>query len=143
MIMSKQILRLYAVVAAMVCLVGCWGGQKSAEMGPVETVEAFCKAVSAGQWDEAEALCDSLSMKDYIDVQKQTWARLEKEDEGAMKVAKSIMESTRVTVDDMHKADDKRIVTYTLETDGLSKTNKAILRKEEGAWRVEAITEAE
>jgi hypothetical protein len=39
-------------------------------------------------------------------------------------------------------ADDRRIVTYTLETDGLSKTKKAILRKEEGAWRVEAITEA-
>lgn len=131
------------VVVSTFALTGCRGGQKSVEMGPVETVEAFCKAVSMGQWDDAEALCDSLSMKEYIESQKQIRAQFEKEDEDAMKVVRSIMENTTVTVDDMHKADDKRVVTYTLETDGLSKTNKATLRKEEGAWRVESITEAE
>ena len=126
----------------MVGLFGCRGGQKSVEMGPVETVEAFCKAVSMGQWDDAEALCDSLSMKEYIESQKQIRAQFEKEDEDAMKVVRSIMENTTVTVDDMHKADDKRVVTYTLETDGLSKTKKATLKKEEGEWRVVSITEA-
>ena len=131
------------VVVSTLGLTGCRGGQKSVEMGPVETVEAFCKAVSMGQWDDAEALCDSLSMKEYIESQKQIRAQFEKEDEDAMKVVRSIMENTTVTVDDMHKADDKRVVTYTLETNGLSKTKKATLRKEEGAWRVEAITEAE
>ena len=125
----------------VVGLMGCKGGEKSVEMGPVETVEAFCKAVSSGQWDVAEELCDSLSMKEYLDNQKQTWARLEKEDECVMKVARSIMEKTSVTVTEMHKAEDKRTVTYTLETDGLSKTKKATLRREEGEWRVEAITE--
>lgn len=131
------------VVVSTLGLTGCRGVQKSVEMGPVETMEAFCKAVSMGQWDDAEALCDSLSMKEYIESQKQIRAQFEKEDEDAMKVVRSIMENTTVTVDDMHKADDKRVVTYTLETDGLSKTKKATLRKEEGAWRVEAITEAE
>ena len=123
-------------------LMGCKGGEKSVEMGPVETVEAFCKAVSTGRWDEAEALCDTVSMKDYLESHKDLWGRLEKEDEGAMKVARSIMEGATVTVDDVHKSDDKRIVTYTLEADGLSKTNKATLEKEEGAWRVEKIADA-
>ena len=134
--MSKFWLRLNAavrfglmVVVSTFALTGCWGGQKSVEMGPVEVTEAFCKAVSTGQWNEAEALCDSLSMKEYIESQKQIWASLEKEDEDAMKVVRSIMENTTVTVDGMQKADDRRIVTYTLENDGLSKTKKAILRK--------------
>lgn len=141
---SKLFWGLKAVVwiGLMVGLFGCRGGQKSVEMGPVETVEAFCKAVTAGQWSEVGALCDTLGMKEYIESQKLVWEQLEKEDEGAMKVAKSIMESATVTVDDMKKADDKRVVTYTIETDGLSKTKKAILKKEEGEWRVVSITEA-
>ena len=127
----------------LACLAGCWGGERSVEMGPAETVEAFCKAANACQWEEAENLCDSLSMKEYIESQKQAWARFEKEDEGAAKVARSVMESSTVTIKGMSKDEDKRIVTYTIETDGLSKTKKATLRKEEGAWRVETITEAD
>ena len=147
--MSKIIMRIRAgVIAGMLAaigvvgLMGCKGGEKSVEMGPVETVEAFCKAVSSGQWDVAEELCDSLSMKEYLDNQKQTWARLEKEDERVMKVARSILESTVLTVEDMSKDDDKRVVIYKIEADGLSKTKKATLKKEEGEWRVVSITEA-
>lgn len=135
--------KIIGLTICFMCLFGCKGSEKSVEMGPVETVEAFCKAVATGQWDDAKALCDTLSIGEYIENQMQTWAQLEKEDEGAMRVAKSIMESATVTIDDMHKADEKRIVTYTIKTDGLSKTKKAVLRKEEGAWRVEAITEAD
>ena len=137
----STILKISVVAICFACLFGCKGGQKSVEMGPVETVEAFCKAITAGQWNEAETLCDTESMKEYIESQKETWNRFEKEDEGAMKVAKSIMENTVVTVEDMRKADDKRVVTFKLEADGLSKTKKATLKKEEGAWRVEKITE--
>lgn len=125
----------------VVILAGCKGGEKSVEMGPVETVETFCKAIAAGQWEEAEGLCDTESMREYVENHKNAWEQHEREDEGAMKVAKSIMESTTVTVNDMRKDDDKRVVTFTLETDGLSKTKKAVLEKEEGAWRVSRITE--
>ena len=113
------------------------------EMGPTETVEEFCKAMTACQWEEAERLCISTSMKEYIEDYRQAWIKLEKEDNGAAKVAKTLLESTIVTVKDVHKHDDKRVVTYTLETDGLSKTRQATLRKEEGAWRVETITDAD
>ena len=83
------------------------------------------------------------SMKEYIDGYRTAVNKLEKEDEGAAKIAISLLENTTVNVNDVHKHEDKRVVTYTLETDGLSKTRKATLRKEEGAWRVEAITEAD
>lgn len=139
--MARFISRLFIIVTGLACMTGCKGGEKSVEMGPVETVEAFCKSISIGQWDKATALCDTVSMKEYIESYKDLWDGLEQENEGAMKVTKSIMEKATVTVNDVHKADNKRIVTYTLEADGLSKTNKATLEKVEGAWRVSRITE--
>ena len=45
-------------------------------------------------------------------------------------------------MEEVKKEGDKRIVLYTLEADGHSKTRKAIVKKEEGAWRVERITDA-
>ena len=111
------------------------------EMGPAETVEEFSKAIAACQWNKAMELCDTVKMQDYINAYRNAVSKMVKEDEGAMKVAKTLLKSTTVTVNDVHKHEDKRVVTYTLETDGLSKTRKATLRKEEGAWRVEAITE--
>lgn len=112
------------------------------EMGPTETVEAFCKAVASQQWEKAQELCDTTKMKEYIDAYKAAFDKFIKEDEGAAKVAGSILGDANVTIADVRKENDVRIVTYTLEADGLSKTNKATLRKEEGEWRVEAITEA-
>ena len=128
--------------ALIVLLCGCKGGEKSVEMGPAETVEAFCKAVAAQQWDKAQELCDTVGMKEYIDTYKTAFDKFTKEDEGAAKVAGSILGEAKVTITDVRKENDVRIVTYTLEADGLSKTNKATLKKEEGEWRVEKITEA-
>lgn len=137
---SKLIFRISAVVLGLSCLIGC-RDEKSVEMGPVETVEVFCKAVAAGEWSKAETLCDTLSMGEYIEAYKEAWKQFKKEDAQAMEIAKSILSNTTVTVKDSHKAEDKRIVTFTLEADGQSKTKKATVAKVEGAWRVERITE--
>ena len=140
--MSRLFFRISAIVMGLICLIGCHGGEKSVEMGPVETVEAFCKAVAAGEWTAAESLCDTLSMGDYLMSHKEAWRQMEKEDGDAMEIVKSIMAKTTVSVKESHKADDKRIVTFTLEAEGHRKTKKATVAKVEGAWRVEGITEA-
>ena len=122
--MSKFILRINAVVAGLVILAGC-GGSNEKAMGPEATVEAFCRAVTAGQWSQAEALCDTVSMNSC-----------------ALAIAESILADTVMTVEEVSKEDDRRVVSYTLAADGNSKTRKATLKKEEGAWRVERITDA-
>lgn len=138
----STIFKISIALVCLACLFGC-GGQKSVEMGPAETVEAFCMALTTGQWEEAEGLCDDTAdMKEYTESHKQLWAKFEKEDEDAMRVAKSIMESTVVTINDMHKDDEKRIVTYTIEASNLKKTMKATVMKVEGAWKIGKITDA-
>ena len=138
--MSKFILRINAVVAGIAILAGCGRGEKA--MGPEETVEAFCRAVTAGQWSQAEALCDTLSMKEYIDSHKEAWATLQAEDSCTLAIAEAILADTVMTVEEVRKEDDRRVVSYTLAADGNSKTRMAVLKKEAGEWRVERITDA-
>lgn len=128
-------------VAVLVILTGCKGAEKEKVMGPEQTVEAFCRAVTAGEWAEAEALCDTLSMKEYLDSYKEAWETLHKEDSCAMAIAKGILAGTVMSVDDIRKEDDRRIISYTLTADGNRKARKAVVRKEEGAWRVERISD--
>ena len=134
-------MRINAVVAGLVILAGC-GGSNEKAMGPEETVEAFCRAVTAGQWNQAEALCDTLSMKEYLDSHKEAWETLQKEDSCTLAIAESILAETIMTVEQVSREDDRRSVSYTLTADGNSKMIKAILKKEEGAWRVERLTDA-
>ena len=111
-------------------------------MGPEETVEAFCKAVTMGEWDKAEVLCDTDSMNDYLESYKEAWETLLKEDGVVMEIAREIISGTVTTVQGVRKEDDRRVVSYTLTADGNSKTRQATLRKEEGAWIVERIADA-
>ena len=125
----------------LVILTGCKGAEKEKVMGPEQTVEAFCRAVTAGEWAEAEALCDTLSMREYLDSYKEAWETLHKADSCAMAIAKGILAGTVMSVDDIRKEDDRRIISYTLTADGNRKARKAVVRKEEGAWRVERISD--
>ena len=131
-------------VAAFVFLVGngC-NGSRSAEMGPAEVVEAFNRAVTAGDFDKASELCDTVAMMDYLESYKEAWDTLNAEDSTILSIASSILEKTVIKVEDVKKEGDKRVVLYSLEADGHSKTRKAVVRKEEGAWRVEMISDAQ
>ena len=129
------------IIVAIVIVWGC-KGEKSVEMGPVETVEAFYKAVTSGEWAEAEALCNTLTMKEYLDEYQQTWEMLKEENSDAMTVAQTLFGDADLKAESVKREEDKRIVTYTISADGLSKTKKAILKKVEGAWSVERIQDA-
>ena len=120
---------------------GCSGSQ-SVEMGPAEVVEAFNRAVTAGDFDKASELCDTVSMKDYLESYKEAWDVLNAEDSTVLTIASSILEKAVIEVEDVRKEGEKRVVLYSLEADGHSKTRKAVVKKEEGAWRVERITDA-
>ena len=135
--------KILMVAAVAVMAVACGGNGGGKADGPEAVVAAFSKAVAAGQWEEAYGLCDTLSMKEYICANRQAWEYLEKADSNAMKIAAELMGQAVVEVIDVEKVDGGRQVHYAIELERMRKERKAIVMKnEEGAWKVTAITDA-
>lgn len=131
------------IIIAMLLLGGCAGGEKKAVMSPEETVEAFCRAVAGGDMEKACGLCDTESMKTYLESWNTTWEQLEKKDSSALRIAAGILSDAEFSIDRSEKEGDKRTVTYTIKTEGQSKSRKATLKREEGEWRVEGLTDVQ
>lgn len=115
--------------------------EKAAVLGPEETAEAFCRAVASGDMDRAYQLCDTVMMKGYLDAWTETCRSLEQKDSSALRIASDILSESVFTLVEVGKDGDRRSVTYRLESEGQSKTRKATLRKEEGKWKVESLTD--
>ena len=131
------------IILALLLLSGCAGGEKTALMSPEETVEAFCRAVTGGDMARAGELCDTEAMEVYLEAWNATWEQLEKKDSSALRIAAGILSEAEFSIDRSEKDGDKRTVTYTLKTEGQSKSRMAILKKEEGEWKVEGLTDVQ
>ena len=129
------------IILIFLVAVGC-KNSTSIEMGPADVVDAFNRAITGGNFEQARQLCDTASMKDYLESYQEAWEVIQAEDSSALSIASSILEKAVIDVEDIQKEGEKRIVLYTLEADGHSKTRKATVKKEEGEWRVERITDA-
>lgn len=132
------------ILILAVLLSGCKDVKQGEQvLGPEAVVEAFCRAVAAGDMEQAGELCDTVSMKGYLDAWTETWAELAVKDSSALRIAAGILSESAFTVADVVKDGDRRIINYTLETGGKTKNRSAVVRKEEGEWRVESMTDAQ
>ena len=110
------------------------------ELGPGETIELFCRTVASGDFKGAYALCDTTTMKDYIQNCSRAWNMLQKQDSNALGIASGILSDMQIEIDDISKDGNSRSVFYTINAgEGLSKQKVAIVRKEEGEWKVSEI----
>lgn len=116
--------------------------EKKVEMGPEEVVEAFNRAVTAGDFDMARSLCDTVSMKGYLDSYMEAWESLQKEDSSALAIASSLLTGAVLEIGKVVKNGEDREVYYSLEADGHRQERKATVKKEEGEWKVLEITGA-
>lgn len=132
----------YIIIAALLLLNGCKNGQQEPALGPEETAEAFCRAVASGDMATAGMLCDTVAMKAYLDNWSATWKELEQQDSSALRIASGILSESSFAVVKTEKNGERRSVTFTLESEGKTKTRQAVLKKEEGVWRVEEMTDA-
>ncbi len=132
------------LVGTAVCLMmgGCFSGKEKKD-GPEVVVENFYRAMAAGEWDQACCLCDTVAMKDYLESYQQAWESFSKEDSAVMEVASSMLADAAVEVTGIEKAEDGRLVLFTVQTGDIKVERKALVKKdEEGAWKVTEITEA-
>lgn len=133
----------FIIFAAALVLASCGGqGGKEKEMGPEEVIERFNRAITAGDFATAKELCDTLTMKEYIDSYAEAWDVLQKEDSSALAIASDLLSGVVLDIEKIEKADEGKAVYYTLEADGHTKTRKAIVKKTEGIWKVAEITDA-
>ena len=134
----KCMRNLLVLATILVFLSGCFHGQ-SAELGPEGTLKTFYRGLCAGDFDGASMLCDSLSMDGYIDGYRHAFMDC---DSTVRVIASDILSDMTVTVTDIEKNGQRRTVFFKLTSeDGLNKEKVATLRKEEGAWKIEEITD--
>ena len=141
----KRIIIMAAVAATMSVAASCGNGKtdKAVELGPEQTLEAFCRAVASGEFDKATGLCDTTAMKGYIGQYAQTWNMMARKDSGATAIAAASLANAEFIVEDMTRDGDKRMIIYTIAAGkDMKKTKTAVVRKEEGTWKVEKITDS-
>lgn len=125
-------------VAMALMAVGC-GGAKEQELGPGETVTAFCKAVAERDLGTAAGLCDMETMKEYIDSVSDIWNSA---DSSAAQIVPAIMADMQIEIKDIIKNDTGRTVFYTISLpEGQKKDKVAELKKDERGWKIERITD--
>lgn len=131
-----------AIALLMLAAAGC-GEKKAGVMGPEETVEAFCRAVAGGEFEKAARLCDTTAMKGYIQDYAQALDMLARKDSAAVSIAAESLAEASFEIEDTARDGDRRIVTFTIDAgDGMNKKKTAAVRKEEGEWKVEKITDS-
>jgi hypothetical protein len=129
-------LLILAVVALTTA--GCFHANNR-EQGPEARVQAFYKALSAGDFAQAQSLCDTLTMGGYIGEFRSAW---ESTDENIAAIVADILSETAVNITDTRKDGQKRTIFYTLTSaDGQNKEKAAVLKSEEGEWKIEQITD--
>ncbi len=117
-------------------------GGKEMESSPEAVVEAFTKAISSGDFEKAYDLCDTTAMKGYLENWIRIREQMQKRDSNALAIASSILSEAAITIEGSEKTDGGRKIYYRVEAEGISKQKAAVVKKEEGEWRVEAVTDA-
>lgn len=134
-----------ATAAAVMLAAGCGGSEDKKteeQLGPEETVEAFCREMAAGGFEDAMALCDTMTMKGYIEAYAEAWEMQVKADSSATAIAGSVLAGAEFIVEDAVKEGDRRHILYIMDAgNGLKKEKKATVRKIEGVWKMEQITD--
>lgn len=141
----NRILKYICAVAAVALAFGC--GQKDSQeqkaLSPEETVQAFYKAVSCGDFEAAAELCDTVSMKDYLNTHRGSWERIVQTDSTVASIAGSLLSSAAISIADIARDGDRRQIRYSIDAAmGMKKDKIATVKKDNGVWKVERITDA-
>ena len=129
---------IFIIAAIVFTAIGC-SRNSSTELGPVETIEAFCEAIFSGDFDKADGFCAETDTNEYVARLQEGWT---KSDESIKAILPEILSECLVEVTDIVKNGQERTIFYKMTTtDGQSKEKIAALKKEEGVWKITAITD--
>lgn len=112
---------------------------KSTDKGPQVVLETFYESLYCGDFSSAETLCDTLTMGDYIKGFRDAWNAVDKD---LVESVPGLLSKTAIEVTDIERDGQTRTIFYTLTApEGRTKEKIAAMRKEEGEWKIAAITD--
>ena len=132
----KSKIFIVALIGICTFMHGCRNAEEKKAMGPEEVAESFIRSAAAGDFENARALCDTVTMKDYLNGLESDWAAFEKQDSSAYAIALQMISSLEFEVEDIIKEDDERHIFCSIGLEGNRKGKLVILKKEEGEWKV-------
>lgn len=140
--LKRPVIAGIALIAAaiLIAIFATTGESQEKRMGPDEVVIAFTDAMKTGDFETARHLCDTTSMKDYLSTYLQEWEKKSRGDSADFAAMTEILAETSVSIYEMEEADAMCSIKYTLELNGNSRKCHATMKKEEGEWKVAAIT---
>ena len=142
--MMEKIRYIILIAAAVIACSCSQTGKQEKALGPEETVEAFCKAMACGDFTAARELCDTVSMASYIGACQERWDNMARMDSALVDIAAALLSSAQIEINETVKDGECRKVFYTIDaTMGMKKEKVATVKKEEGAWRVGMISDAQ
>ena len=119
-------------------IIGCQMGQR-ARLGPDQTLEVFYKNLCTGEFDRAASFCNAESMRVYLNGFRSAW---EQGDSTVRKIASEMLTEISIEITGKEQDSQNRTLFYTLAINGgQSKEKLAILKKEEGEWKILEITD--
>lgn len=136
-------LKYIALICSSGLLLSCGGNdaEDKKAMEPEEVVKAFTSAVAGGDFAGALELCDTVAMKGYIEERQNEWHMLEMKDSSVYAIAAHMLEGTETEITEVIKEGNSRHMFYTVSFGGKEKEKVMILQKEEGEWKVKAISD--
>jgi tRNA G37 N-methylase TrmD len=111
-------------------------------VAPEAVLTGFYEAVTAGDWEKAGSLCDTLLMREYLNRQVEARGKLMKEDSSAYAIAAGMLLEAEVNIKAVEKIEGGREILYSITAGGHEKERKASVMKKEGKWKVAEITGA-
>lgn len=142
--MMEKIRYIILIAAAVIACSCSQTGKQEKALGPEETVEAFCKAMACGDFTAARELCDTVSMASYIGACQERWDNMARMDSALVDIAAALLSTAQIEFKETVKDGECRKVFYTIDaTMGMKKEKVATVKKEEGAWRVGTISDAQ
>lgn len=142
--MMEKIRYIILIAAAVIACSCSQTGKQEKALGPEETVEAFCKAMACGDFTVARELCDTVSMASYIGACQERWDNMARMDSALVDIAAALLSTAQIEIKETVRDGECRKVFYTIDaTMGMKKEKVATVKKEEGAWRVGTISDAQ
>lgn len=146
--MNKTGIILISAIAAAVAVAGivifCRMPRETGDGGnaitPEKTLEAFYENLLAGDWDGAEALCDTSAIG-YVDRFRNTWTMKAGQDSSVMAVLPAILSETEIEVTGRGKTDYGTLrINYQLRfRDSGLKKRTAEMEWRDGTWAIRKI----